>query len=48
MHAYVINLVHAVDRRVYMENVLKDIPSLNYEFIPAVDVRNLSEEKQIE
>ena len=47
MHAYVINLVHSVDRRVYMENVLKDIPSLNYEFIPAVDVRNLSEEKQI-
>lgn len=48
MKTYIINLESSPERKEYMEKILKDIPSLEYEFIKAIDGRKLNEtEKNI-
>lgn len=42
MKAYIINLSEASDRRKYMETVLNSYPSIDYEFITAVNGSTLS------
>ena len=41
MKTYIVNLESSPERKEYMENLLKDIPALEYEFIKAVDGRKL-------
>jgi glycoside transferase family 25 len=43
MKTYVVNLARSIDRRVYMENLLKTYSNLDVEFIDAVDGRIMSE-----
>lgn len=46
MKTYVINLARSVDRRIYMKNLLNDYPSLDVEFIEAVDGKLMSEDER--
>ncbi len=42
MKTFIVNLEQSVERKLYMENLLKDYP-LEYEFIPAVDGRKIQD-----
>lgn len=44
--AYIINLERSVERREYMENILKGLPFLSPEFVKAVDGRAMSMEER--
>lgn len=43
MKTYIINLERSKDRKKYMEEILKDYPSLDYEFVAAVDGKAMNE-----
>ena len=46
MKTYIINLKRSPERKVYMQNILKDFPSLDFEFIAAVDGKAMSTKEQ--
>lgn len=46
MKTYIVNLESSPERKEYMENLLKDIPALEYEFIKAVDGRKLTDSER--
>lgn len=43
MKTYIINLERSKDRKNNMEEILKDYPSLDYEFVAAVDGKAMNE-----
>ena len=45
MKTYIINLEQSTERKEYMRQQMKKLPQLDYEFIPAVDGRKMSEEE---
>lgn len=42
--AYIINLERSIDRKEYMKNIMKLLPFISFEFIKAVDGRNVLEQ----
>lgn len=46
MKAYIINLKHSIDRRIYMEEQCRKLPFLSIEYINAVDGRSMNTEER--
>lgn len=46
MKTYIVNLERSKERKSYMENILRDIPWVDLEFIPAVDGKSMTTTEQ--